>query len=85
MLVLRYQRAAGARLDRRDIGRGNSSGEIDIVFAVGVIHRLTRARLDYLNAIAEYSKAQFALKKAIGSLQANDPTDAASSKPALRN
>ena len=41
--------------------------------AVGVVletvqaeQELTRARLDYLNAIAEYNKAQYALKRAIG-------------------
>ena len=29
---------------------------------------LTRARLDYLNAVAEYNKAQYALSKAIGKI-----------------
>ena len=33
---------------------------------------LTRARLDYLNAIAEYNKAQYALKKAVGALQGDN-------------
>lgn len=44
-------------------------------FAVGAVleniqseQELTRARLDYLNAIAEYNKAQYALRKAIGDL-----------------
>jgi outer membrane protein TolC len=43
-------------------------------FAVGVVleaiqaeQELTRSRLDYLNAIAEYNKAQYSLLKAIGS------------------
>lgn len=61
-------------------------------FAVGAVleniqseQELTRARLDYLNAIAEYNKAQFTLKKATGSLQANGPMDAASPTPASRN
>ena len=31
---------------------------------------LTRARLDYLNAVAEYNKAQYATQKAIGGLSA---------------
>ena len=42
-------------------------------FAVGVVleniqaeQELTRARLDYLNAIAEFNKAQYALRRAIG-------------------
>ncbi|MEO8426908.1 MAG: TolC family protein [Verrucomicrobiota bacterium] len=35
---------------------------------------LTRARLDYLNAVAEYNKAQYALSKAIGKI---DPEAAA--------
>ena len=42
-------------------------------FAVGAVletiqseQELTRARFDYLNAIAEYNKAQYALRKAIG-------------------
>jgi len=45
-------------------------------FAVGAVleniqseQELTRARLDYLNAVAEYNKAQYALRKATGSLQ----------------
>jgi len=44
-------------------------------FAVGVVletiqaeQDLTRARLDFLNALAEYNKAQYALQKAIGGL-----------------
>jgi outer membrane protein TolC len=47
-------------------------------FAVGAVleniqseQELTRARLDYLNAIAEYNKAQYALQKAIGGIPAN--------------
>ena len=42
-------------------------------FGVGVVleniqseHDLTRTRSDYLKAIAEFNKAQYALKKAIG-------------------
>jgi outer membrane protein TolC len=42
-------------------------------FAIGAVletiqaeQELTRARLDYLNALAEYDKAQYALHKAIG-------------------
>jgi outer membrane protein TolC len=44
-------------------------------FAVGIVleniqseQELTRTRLDYLNAIAEYNKAQYALRKAVGGL-----------------
>jgi len=37
---------------------------------------LTRARLDYLNAVAEHNKAQYALRKAIGA-----PQDEAKEKP----
>jgi outer membrane protein TolC len=47
-------------------------------FAVGAVleniqseQELTRARFDYLNAIAEYNKAQFALRKAIGGMPAS--------------
>ena len=44
-------------------------------FAVGAVlesilseQELTRARLDYLNIIAEFNKAQYTLKKALGGL-----------------
>lgn len=47
-------------------------------FAIGAVleniqaeQELTRARLDYLNAVAEYNKAQYALQKAIGHAPAN--------------
>ena len=42
-------------------------------FAVGIVleriqaeQDLTRARLDYLNVVAEFNKAQFELKRAVG-------------------
>ena len=48
-------------------------------FAVGAVletiqaeQDLTRARLDYLNALAEYNKAEYALQKAIGGLSSGD-------------
>ena len=48
-------------------------------FGVGVVleaiqaeQDLTRARLDYLNAVAEFNKAQFGLSKAIGKLGADN-------------
>ena len=44
-------------------------------FAVGIVletiqaeQDLTRARLDYLRAVAEFNKAQYALEKATGKL-----------------
>jgi outer membrane protein TolC len=53
-------------------------------FAVGAVleniqseQELTRARLDFVNAIAEYNKAQFSLKKSIGGLQSGRGPDTA--------
>jgi outer membrane protein TolC len=53
-------------------------------FAVGAVlenilaeQELTRARLDYLSAIAEFNKAQYGLKKAVGGLQESGQSDAA--------
>ena len=55
-------------------GYDNSLGGVE-EFAVGAVlesilseQELTRARLDYLNIIAEFNKAQYTLKKAIGGL-----------------
>ena len=52
-------------------------------FGVGVVlediqaqQELTRARADYLNAIADFNKAQYALLKAIGGLQDSQPSPA---------
>jgi OMF family outer membrane factor len=48
-------------------------------FAVGAVletiqaeQELTRARLDYLNAVAGFNQAQYALSKAIGEIHAMD-------------
>ncbi len=60
-------------------------------FGVGVVleniqseQELTRARLDYLNAIAEYNKAQYALRKAIGGLQERGEPEASARTPESR-
>lgn len=60
-------------------------------FAVGAVleniqseQELTRARLDYLNTIAEYNKAQYALRKATGGLQESGKLDGRTPKPELR-
>jgi len=57
-------------------------------FAVGAVletiqaeQDLTRARLDYLNALAEYNKAQYGLHKAIGGLSAATPSFSPKPKP----
>jgi outer membrane protein TolC len=49
-------------------------------FGVGVVleaiqaeQELTRARLDYLNALAEHNKAQYQLSKAVGVMPASEP------------
>jgi len=59
-------------------------------FAVGAVleniqseQELTRARLDYLNVIAEYNKAQYALRKATGGLQENGASDGRTANPEL--
>lgn len=51
-------------------------------FAVGVVleniqaeQDLTRSRLDYLNAVAEFNKAQYALNRAVGSVEQLPPSD----------
>jgi outer membrane protein TolC len=62
-------------------------------FAVGAVleniqseQELTRTRLDYLNAIAEYNKAQYALRKAIGTIPAStSATNEAPLKPRATN
>ena len=48
---------------------------ICLAFAVGAVlesiqaeQELTRARLDYLDAVSEFNKAQYALRRAIGDL-----------------
>ena len=41
---------------------------------------LTRARLDYLNAVAEYNKAQYAVRKAVGALPEEDKQNPADDK-----
>jgi outer membrane protein TolC len=52
-------------------------------FAVGVVleniqaeQELTRARLDYLNAVAEFNKAQYALSRALGGVGQAAPSEA---------
>jgi len=56
-------------------------------FAVGVVleaiqaeQDLTRVRLDYLNALAEYNKAQYALQRAIGGLSSTASSTVAKPK-----
>ena len=57
-------------------------------FGVGAVleniqaqQELTRARSDYLSAVAEFNKAQYVLQRAVGGLQASRQPDAATTKP----
>ncbi len=81
--VIESQTRVQSQADQMDTARRAIQGAQETLrltqgrkeFAVGVVletiqaeQDLTRARLDYLNALAEYNKAQYALQKAIGGL-----------------